>query len=222
MGCRQSKRWFGFGQNTVEAVKGERVLEPRLRCGWASSSVACTHYHDTEWGVPTYDPRSLFERLTLESMQAGLSWLTVLNKRDRMRHAFLDFDPTALAKVVDIEQSGWLEDSGLIRHRGKLNAMLTNARLFNEMKEPINFFWSFVQNKPLQNSWHQGSEVPGTTAQSTKMSNALKKTGFAFVGPTICYAFMQSAGMVNDHLVSCYRHTEVSFASNRGSKGREG
>ena len=222
MGCRQSKRWFGFGQNTVEAVKGERVLEPRLRCGWASSSVACTHYHDNEWGVPTYDPRSLFERLTLESMQAGLSWLTVLNKRDRMRHAFLDFDPMALAKVVDIEQSGWLEDSGLIRHRGKLNAMLTNARLFNEMKEPINFFWSFVQNKPLQNSWHQGSEVPGTTAQSTKMSNALKKMGFAFVGPTICYAFMQSAGMVNDHLVSCYRHAEVSFASNRGSKGREG
>ena len=222
MGCRQSKRWFGFGQNTVEAVKGERVLEPRLRCGWASSSVACTHYHDNEWGVPTYDPRSLFERLTLESMQAGLSWLTVLNKRDRMRHAFLDLDPMALAKVVEIEQSGWLEDSGLIRHRGKLNAMLTNARLFNEMKEPINFFWSFVQNKPLQNSWHQGSEVPGTTAQSTKMSNALKKMGFAFVGPTICYAFMQSAGMVNDHLVSCYRHTEVSFASNRGSKGREG
>ena len=203
-------------------MKGERVLEPRLRCGWASSSVACTHYHDNEWGVPTYDPRSLFERLTLESMQAGLSWLTVLNKRDRMRHAFLDFDPTALAKVVDIEQSGWLEDSGLIRHRGKLNAMVTNARLFNEMKEPINFFWSFVQNKPLQNSWHQGSEVPGTTAQSTKMSNALKKMGFAFVGPTICYAFMQSAGMVNDHLVSCFRHTEVSFASNRGSKGREG
>ena len=203
-------------------MKGERVLEPRLRCGWASSSVACTHYHDNEWGVPTYDPRSLFERLTLESMQAGLSWLTVLNKRDRMRHAFLDFDPMALAKVVDIEQSGWLEDSGLIRHRGKLNAMLTNARLFNEMKEPINFFWSFVQNKPLQNSWHQGSEVPGTTAQSTRMSNALTKMGFAFVGPTICYAFMQSAGMVNDHLVSCYRHTEVSFASNRGSKGREG
>ena len=222
MGCRQSKRWFGFGQNTVEAVKGERVLEPRLRCGWASSSVACTHYHDTEWGVPTYDPRSLFERLTLESMQAGLSWLTVLNKRDRMRHAFLDFDPTALAKVVDIEQSGWLEDSGLIRHRGKLNAMVTNARLFDEMTEPVKFFWSFVQNKPLQNSWHQGSEVPGTTVQSTKMSNALKKMGFAFVGPTICYAFMQSAGMVNDHLVSCFRHTEVSFASNRGSKGREG
>ena len=222
MGCRQSKGWFGFGQNTLEAVKGEYVLGPRLRCGWANSSVVCIHYHDTEWGVPTYDPRSLFERLTLESMQAGLSWLTVLNKRDRMRRAFLGFDPMSLAKVVDIEQSGWLEDSGLIRHRGKLNAMVTNARLFNEMTESAHFFWSFVQNTPLQNSWRKGSEVPGTTDQSIKMSNALKKMGFAFVGPTICYAFMQSAGMVNDHLVSCFRHTEISFASNRGSKGREG
>jgi len=201
---------------------GEWTLESRLRCGWANSEVLCTHYHDTEWGVPTREPKALFERLTLESMQAGLSWLTVLNKRETMRHAFFDFDPKSLAEVVDVEGSGWLEDRGLIRHRGKLNAMVINARLFNQITEPAQFLWSFVEHTSIQNNWRKGPEVPVTTEHSIEMAKALKKRGFKFLGPTTCYAFMQSAGMVNDHLVSCFRHAEVNFASNPGSVGREG
>ena len=197
-------------------------MKPRLRWEGANADSVWAHYHDTEWGVPTRDPQALFERLTLESMQAGLSWLTVLNKREAMRRAFHGFDPKALAEVADIEKSDWLKDSGLIRHRGKLNGMIANARIFDEMTEPGRFLWSFVNDTPSQNSWRQGAEVPSKTECSRKMSRALKELGFVFVGPTTCYSFMQSAGLVNDHVVSCFRHAEVSCANSLASTRQEG
>ncbi len=166
-------------------------------------------YHDAEWGVPVRDPRDLFERLILEGMQAGLSWRTILVKRSHMVRVFHGFDPDRLAAARDEDLARWLADPGVIRHRGKLTAMVGNARHFLELQDPVAFLWSYVDGAPICNRWEDGAQVPSKTPASVAMSKALRKLGFRFVGPTICYAFMQSAGLVNDHVVDCFRHAEL-------------
>jgi DNA-3-methyladenine glycosylase I len=177
------------------------------RCGWCGDDPLYVAYHDEEWGVPVADDRALFECLMLEGMQAGLSWYTVLKKRDHMRRSFFRFDPAALASNGEAALPDWLGDAGLIRHRGKLEALVGNARACLDMKQPFGrFVWSFVNEVPIRNRWRRQSQVPSQTPVSVAMSRALRRAGFRFVGPTTCYAFMQSAGLVNDHLVSCHRY----------------
>ena len=177
------------------------------RCGWCEGDPLYIRYHDEEWGVPVHEPLALYERLVLEGMQAGLSWLTILKKRAHMQSAFHGFDPVRLAVAGPLDIENWLEDPGVIRHRGKLEALVNNARAMLKMQDPFDeFLWSFVDGAPIQNRWRTLSDVPSTTPASTAMAGALKRHGFRFVGPTICYAFMQSAGLVNDHLVSCPAH----------------
>lgn len=179
------------------------------RCDWCGTDVLYVQYHDTEWGVPEYDEQALFERLVLEGMQAGLSWLTVLNKRERMRERFFDFEVARVARASERSLTSWLNDSGLIRHRGKLEAMIKNARAVRAMDGQFSAnLWRFVDGKPLTNRFKQRAEVPATTPAATAMAKWLKQEGFGFVGPTTCYALMQSAGMVNDHMLGCFRHAE--------------
>ena len=178
------------------------------RCDWCGEDPLYVAYHDEEWGVPVKDTRVLFELLMLEGMQAGLSWYTVLKKRDHMRKRFYDFDPQTLVCQGPGALDDWLQDPGLIRHRGKLEALIGNAAAFLELEKQHSFadwLWSFVECQPGQNPYRRLQELPTQTENSSAMSLALKKAGFRFVGPTICYAFMQSAGMVNDHLVTCHR-----------------
>lgn len=180
------------------------VKAPLERCPWCTSDPLYIDYHDTEWGVPEGDEQALFERLVLEGMQAGLSWLTVLKKRARMRERFFDFEPERLARATGVDVESWLEDAGLIRHRGKLEAMVNNARRVVELDgDFVELLWSFVEGVPRQNGFTSLRTVPAETVESKDMAKCLKKGGFSFVGPTTCYAFMQSAGMVNDHLTSC-------------------
>lgn len=177
------------------------------RCDWCGEDPLYVDYHDREWGAPVKDSRELFERLMLEGMQAGLSWYTVLRKREHMRSRFFDFDPEALDAHGEAALPGWLEDPGLIRHRGKLEALIGNARAALALDQPLpELLWQFVDHAPKQNRWRSLAQVPSSTPASEAMSRELKRAGFRFVGPTICYAFMQSAGMVNDHLVRCPRH----------------
>jgi DNA-3-methyladenine glycosylase I len=179
-------------------------LEAGRRCDWCTSDPLYVTYHDEEWGVPEQDERALFERLVLEVMQAGLSWFTILKKRSHMAQRFHNFEPERLAAVREQEIEDWLADAGLIRHRGKIEAMVVNARLVADMQGAFApLVWSFVDGVPVQNAFAAAKEVPSATEQSRQMAQALKKVGFRFVGPTTCYAFMQSAGMVNDHLTSC-------------------
>jgi len=177
------------------------------RCHWCGEDPLYVAYHDEEWGVPVAGSRELFERLVLEGMQAGLSWYTVLKKRAHMRRRFFAFDPEALACRGPVALPEWLGDAGLIRHRGKLEALIGNARAYLDLDGSFaSLVWSFVDHAPKQNRWDGSSPVPSETAESRAMSRALKAAGFRFVGPTTCYAFMQSAGLVNDHLVGCHRH----------------
>jgi DNA-3-methyladenine glycosylase I len=176
------------------------------RCAWCGEDPLYVAYHDEEWGVPVSDANALFERLMLEGMQAGLSWYTVLKKREHMRRSFFAFDPAALSSRGTRALPRWLNDAGLIRHRGKLEALVNNARLCRGMGEGFaDFIWSFVDQAPLQNRWRSAADVPSETDASRAMSRELRRAGFRFVGPTICYAFMQSAGLVNDHLEDCHR-----------------
>jgi DNA-3-methyladenine glycosylase I len=177
------------------------------RCAWCGEDPQYVDYHDQEWGVPVRETKVLFERLVLEGMQAGLSWLTVLRKRAHMRKCFCDFEPAAIDREGPGRIESWLADPGLIRHRGKLESVIDNARACLAMGDRFgSYLWDFVDGRPVQNRWRSLAEVPATTPQSEAMSKALRKAGFRFVGPTTCYAFMQSAGFVNDHLVSCDRH----------------
>ena len=174
------------------------------RCDWCTSDPLYITYHDEEWGVPEKDERALFERLVLEGMQAGLSWLTILKKRARMAERFHGFQPERLAETSPAEIDDWLADPGVIRHRGKIEAMVSNARIVAERPgELAPLLWSFVDGAPIQNRFEALRAIPAETDRSRLMAKALKKMGFRFVGPTTCYAFMQSAGMVNDHLTSC-------------------
>jgi len=184
-------------------VKTEQADGPE-RCPWCTSDPLYVAYHDEEWGVPERDERALFERLVLEGMQAGLSWFTILKKRAHMVERFHNFEPAVLARAEPAEIEDWLTDPGIIRHRGKLDAMVNNARRVVEMEgEFVPLLWSFVNDVPQQNAYQSIQDVPSETEVSRNMARALKKISFRFVGPTTCYAFMQSAGMVNDHLVTC-------------------
>jgi len=185
-----------------------------VRCGWALSDTASQAYHDAEWGVPLHDERALFELLILEGAQAGLSWSTILNRRDGYRRAFAGFAPDVVAAFGPEDEARLLADAGIVRNRAKVAAAIGNARAWVRMREaglgPVAHVWSFVGGEPVDNAWPDGSHIPAQTEASRAMSVDLRRRGFAFVGPTICYAFMQSAGMVNDHVVSCFRHAEVA------------
>jgi len=179
------------------------------RCPWAGTEPIYVAYHDEEWGVPNADDRALFEKLILEGFQAGLSWITILRKRERFREVFDNFDPGKIARYDEKKIASLLADPGIIRHRGKIEAAISNARACLDLQERTTlaaFLWDFVDGKPLQNKPLGMTDIPAQTETSTAMSKALKKQGFRFCGPTTLYAFMQSMGLVNDHLVTCPRH----------------
>ncbi len=174
-------------------------------------------YHDDEWGVPVWETQPLFERLALEGMQAGLSWITVLRKRERMQERFFGFDVDRVARASERSLTSWLKDAGLIRHRGKLEAMVSNARLVRAMGDGFtDSLWSFVNHAPQVNRFQTLKAVPAKTTAAEAMAKWLKREGFRFVGPTTCYAFMQSAGLVNDHLLTCHRHSECAALTAAG------
>lgn len=183
-----------------------------IRCAWAESSPLLRDYHDREWGVPVYDDRRLFEMLILEGAQAGLSWLTILARRDGYRRAFANFDPGAVARFTAARRKKLLIDSGIIRNRLKIEATVRNARALLAVQEEFGSFdaylWRFVSGKPLLHAWKTAGEVPATSPESDVLSRDLKQRGFTFVGSTICYAFMQAVGMVNDHTTDCFRYRE--------------
>jgi DNA-3-methyladenine glycosylase I len=182
------------------------------RCSWSGGSDAYRAYHDEEWGVPQHNDRDLFEFILLEGAQAGLSWSTILNKRAGYRRLFADFDPQQVAQFDAEKIALLLQDAAIVRNRAKVNAAVGNALAFLEVQSEYGSFdsyiWQFVDGEPLQNAWQSMADVPATTAQSDAMSKDLKRRGFKFVGSTICYAFMQATGMVNDHTVECFRHAE--------------
>ena len=177
------------------------------RCEWASRTELEKDYHDTEWGIPLHDDEKLFEMLTLESMQAGLSWSTIMKKRETMREAFDQFDYRVIAMYQEEKISELLTNAGIIRHRGKLEAMVNNANQYQRIQKEYGsfdrFIWGLIEHQPIINHWEKSEEVPGSTEQSDAISKRLKKEGFKFLGTTSVYAFMQSIGMVNDHLESC-------------------
>lgn len=183
------------------------------RCEWLTSDKIYLEYHDKEWGVPVYDGRTLFEMLILEGSQAGLSWITILKRRQTYRKAYDDFNPVKMANWTDNKIQKLLKDPGIIRNRLKVAAVKKNAQVYLQVIKDHgsfkDFIWSFVDAKPKTNCWKTISEIPATTKESDAMSNALKKKGFKFVGSTICYAFMQAVGMVNDHVTTCYRYEEI-------------
>ncbi|MEM6932458.1 MAG: DNA-3-methyladenine glycosylase I [Pseudomonadota bacterium] len=183
------------------------------RCGWVGLEPIYIDYHDTEWGVPEYDSRALWEKLILDGFQAGLSWITILKKRENFRAAFAGFDPFIVAEWGEAEVERCLNDPGIIRHRGKIEATIGNARAWQKIEAEQGFdryLWEYVGWAPIQNQWKTLEEVPAQTELSQAISKDLKKRGFKFCGPTIVYAFMQAVGMVNDHLVSCPRYADVS------------
>jgi DNA-3-methyladenine glycosylase I len=185
----------------------------KCRCQWCSSDPLYVAYHDNEWGVPVHDDRQLFEMLILEGAQAGLSWLTILRKRENYRRAFHGFDPHRIASYSNDDIQRLLLDAGIVRNRLKIEAAINNAIKTLEIIQTngsfSSFLWRYVENTPRQNAWTEVSKLPARTEQSDTMSKDLKKHGFKFVGSTICYAFMQSVGMVNDHIVGCFRYAEV-------------
>lgn len=184
------------------------------RCGWAQGSEIEHDYHDREWGVPVHDDRLLFEFLILEGAQAGLSWITILKKRDNYRIAFDNFDYAKVARYNKRKVESLLKNPGIIRNRLKVESTISNAKALIDVQQEFGSFdaylWQFVDNKPLINRWRKLQDIPATTDVSDRMSKDLKKRGFRFVGPTICYAFMQAVGMVNDHTTDCFRYKEVS------------
>ena len=185
----------------------------RTRCEWCLGTDLMMAYHDEEWGVPLHDDRKLFEFLVLDAFQAGLSWSTILNKRTNFRRAFDDFDAVKIARYTKRKTESLLADPSIVRNRLKVLAAISNAKAFLDIKEEHgsfdDFIWQFVDGKPRHNKWKSLKQIPPKTKQSDVMSKVLKDRGFKFVGSTICYAFMQAAGMVNDHVVECYRYSEV-------------
>ena len=187
------------------------MSEP-IRCEWAGSDPLYVAYHDEEWGAPVHDDRKLFEMLCLEGAQAGLAWITILRKRENYRAAFDGFDPVKVAGYDDEKVAALLADPGIVRNRLKVNAFIRNARAFLTVQAEYGSFdayiWRFVGGAPIANHWHSLSELPAQTPEAQAMSKDLKRRGFTFVGPTICYAFMQACGLVNDHVVTCFRHPD--------------
>ncbi|MFL4470291.1 DNA-3-methyladenine glycosylase I [Tateyamaria armeniaca] len=192
------------------------------RCGWAGLDPIYVEYHDTEWGVPEYDARTLWEKLILDGFQAGLSWITILKKRENFRAAFAGFDPHVIAEWGQADVQRLLNDAGIIRHRGKIEATITNARAYLEVNATEGFdqfLWKYVDGVPLQNAFATQNDVPPSTPMSVQVSKDLKARGFKFCGPTIVYAFMEATGLVNDHILSCHRHSECA-AMALPAKGR--
>ena len=189
------------------------------RCAWCGQDALYQAYHDREWGVPLHDDRSLFELLTLEGAQAGLSWITVLKKRQNYRAAFAGFDPALVAQFGDTETAALLANPGIVRNRLKIASTIGNARAFLAIQAEFGSFdawlWNFVDGRPIQNTLGSIREIQASTPLSDALSKALKKRGFRFVGSTICYAFLQAAGLVNDHTTDCFRHGEVAALSSR-------
>ena len=190
-----------------------KKLSMKKRCGWCGDDPLYVQYHDEEWGVPVFDDRKLFEMLVLEGAQAGLSWITVLRKRENYRRAFDDFAIEKVARYNSQDIERLLGDAGIVRNRLKVESAIKNARNILAVRDQhesfSGFLWSFVDNSPIQNAWRSLAEIPASTRESDLMSKELKRLGFGFVGSTICYAFMQSVGMVNDHLTDCFRYQEV-------------
>ena len=184
----------------------------KCRCAWARGELE-VRYHDEEWGVPLHDDCALFEFLVLEGAQAGLSWSTILRKRAAYRAAFHDFDAARVARYTTRDVARLLGDAGIVRNRAKIQAAVGNARAFREVQDEAGSFdawvWRFVEGRPVQNAWRSAPELPAETATSVALSRELRRRGFRFVGPTICYAFMQATGMVNDHTTDCFRWAEV-------------
>ncbi len=201
-----------YAQTTVQRREIMAASTPPVRCHWPKNDLAIA-YHDKEWGVPVHDDRILFEFLTLEGAQAGLSWDTVLKKRDRYRRLFANFDPKKISRFDRRKVAALMKDPGIIRNRLKIESTISNAKAFLQVQEEFGSFdkyiWHFVNNQPLQNSWKTHQGLPTSTKESDTMSKDLKKRGFRFVGSTICYAFMQAVGMVNDHAVTCFRHKQL-------------
>jgi DNA-3-methyladenine glycosylase I len=197
-----------FTIELVSAIQNDGIT----RCAWAQSE-SSIKYHDEEWGVPRHDDRVLFEFLILEGAQAGLSWSTILNKREHYRRAFDGFDPTRIARYSHAKLDRLLSDPGIVRNRAKIAAAVQNAKAFLAVQKEFDTFdayvWRFVGGRPIQNAWRSMKSVPAETPESERMSKDLLKRGFRFVGPTICYAFMQAVGLVNDHIVGCYRYRQV-------------
>jgi len=191
-----------------------RPEQPTVRCPWCGDDLLYVDYHDREWGVPVRDDRTLFEFLTLEGAQAGLSWLTILRKREAYRRAFAGFDPVEIASWGDEAVARLMADPGIVRNRLKIEAAIGNARAFLDVQRAFGSFadytWEFVDGRPIQGSWKSIADLPPTTPLAETISRDLKQRGFRFVGPTIVYAHMQATGMVNDHLVGCFRHREVA------------
>jgi DNA-3-methyladenine glycosylase I len=185
----------------------------KQRCAWAGEDALYRQYHDTEWGVPLHDDRALFEFLILEGAQAGLSWITILRKRENYRAAFDGFDAARIAAYGANKIESLLQDAGIVRNRLKVAAAVINAQKFLDVQDEFgsfdSFIWRFVDGKPKQNRWRSPAEIPASTPESDAMSRELKRRGFKFVGSTICYAHMQATGMVNDHTMDCFRHKEL-------------
>jgi len=183
-----------------------------MRCQWCMKDDLYMHYHDTEWGVPVYDDRTMFEFLILETFQAGLSWYTILKKRENFRKAFLQFHPEKMAAMNDQSVALLMDDTGIIRNRAKIQAAINNAQLFLKIAEKESFtdyMWKFTDGKILVNQPKKLSEIQATSKESDRMSAEMRKLGFKFVGSTVCYAHMQATGMVNDHLTDCFRYSEL-------------
>ena len=195
-------------------MKNQAPLANKKRCAWSGTDPLFIAYHDGEWGVPVHDDRVLFEFLVLEGAQAGLSWSTILRKRDAYRRAFDRFDPRKVARYEKRKVAALLTDAGIVRNRAKIESAIKNAKAFLNVQAEFGSFdayqWRFVNGRPIQNRWRAEGDIPPRSAQSDAMSDDLKSRGFSFVGSTIIYAHMQAVGMVNDHLVNCFRHREVA------------
>jgi len=200
----------------MQATTSER---PGARCPWCGTVPLYVHYHDTEWGVPERDPRALWEKLMLDGFQAGLAWITILRKREAFRERFQGFEPDVVARWGETEIAAALADPGIVRHRGKIEATIGNARAYLDLRDRTDFaafLWDFVDGTPLQNRFRKQSDVPAETDLSRRVSRALRAEGFRFVGPTIVYAFMQASGLINDHLVDCPAHARVAGLAGKG------
>ena len=190
----------------MTAIKHEDGI---CRCSWCGTDALYVHYHDTDWGVPEYDSRALFEKLILDGFQAGLSWITILRKRENFRSAFDGFKPDVIAQYDDKKIESLMQDAGIVRNRLKIVGTVESAKVYLTMPDFSDYLWGFIDGKPIQNQFSSMKQVPTATPVAEKISKDLKKRGFKFVGPTIVYAFMQACGLINDHMVDCHRHEVV-------------
>ena len=202
-----------MGTSSTHGIKGKAMSAEKQRCGWSTSDPLYLAYHDREWGVPVHDDRKLFEMLILEGAQAGLSWITILRKRENYRKAFDNFEAGKITAYDKRKIRKLLTDEGIVRNRLKIEATISNAKAFLQVQKEVGSFnkyiWQFVGGKPRANARKSLKDIPASTPESDAMSKDLKKRGFRFVGSTICYAFMQAVGMVNDHVMTCFRYREV-------------